>query len=69
MIPFKLMVYVPDKKYMNVEKVPKKLNYKKLSGSQLRELLDKDKPIPDWFTYRDVAKELQKLSLKCARGV
>ena len=34
--------------------------YKTVSGTELRNLLDKGKEIPNWFTYNEVANELQK---------
>ena len=60
-IPFKLMVYVPkNKKYKPLETLENKTDYKIISGTELRERLDKDKPIPEWFSYSKVVKELQK---------
>ena len=55
------MVYVPkNKKYKSLETLENKTNYKIISGTELRERLDKDKPIPEWFSYSKVVKELQK---------
>mgnify|MGYP001277489128 CR=1 FL=1 len=61
MVPFKFMVYLPNKKiYSPIDKIEKKTNYKTLSGTELRALLDDGKEIPSWFTYPGVAKELKK---------
>ncbi|HEX5797333.1 MAG TPA: bifunctional sulfate adenylyltransferase/adenylylsulfate kinase [Candidatus Saccharimonadales bacterium] len=60
-IPFKQMVYVSElDKYMPVEEVPQGMEPLHLSGTQLRELLNDGKGLPEWFTYPEVAEELQK---------
>ena len=61
MIPFKFLVYLPDdNRYIPIDEVAKDNNYKTVSGTELRNLLDKGKEIPNWFTYTEVANELQK---------
>lgn len=61
MIPFKFMVYLPsERKYEVIDNIDKKTDYKTLSGTELRKLLDRGKEIPDWFSYSEVANELQK---------
>ena len=61
MIPFQFMVYVPDlKEYKPVEEVSDNIEYETISGTQLREILDKGKDIPEWFSYKEVALELKK---------
>ena len=61
MVPFKFLVYLPDENsYKPIDEIAKDTNYKTVSGTQLRDLLDKGKDIPNWFTYSEVANELQK---------
>ena len=61
MLPFEFMVYVPKgKRYMPISKIDKGADYKTISGTELREALDKGKDIPEWFSYPEVAKELKK---------
>ena len=64
MVPFKLMVYVPHKKsYVELEKLNSDVKYKTLSGTELRNYLDKGLDIPDWFSYAEVTSELKKSRL------
>ncbi len=61
MIPFKFLVYLPGQdNYKPIDEVPDGVEYKTVSGSELREYLDKGMNIPDWFTYKEVAEELQR---------
>ncbi len=61
MEPFQFMVYLPKKKtYWAIDKVEDSDDYKTISGSELRNILDKGEEIPEWFTYSDVAIELKK---------
>ena len=61
MVPFKFLVYLPEQDiYKPIDEVPDGAEYKTVSGSELREYLDKVMNIPDWFTYKEVAEELQK---------
>ena len=61
MIPFKFLVYLPNEDcYKPIDEIPEGTNYKTVSGTELRNLLDKGKEIPNWFTYNEVANELQK---------
>ena len=61
MVPFKFLVYLPDEnRYIPIDEIEKDTNYKTVSGTELRDLLDKGKDIPSWFTYSEVANELQK---------
>ena len=61
MVPFKFMVYVPKtKKYVPVDEVEKEVEYKTLSGTELRDYLSKGKEIPEWFTFKAVARELER---------
>ncbi|MBA65341.1 MAG: adenylyltransferase [Candidatus Marinimicrobia bacterium] len=60
MIPFQFMVYVPSyKKYKAIEEIKKDDEYKTISGTELRSLLDKGKSIPEWFSYLEVSQELK----------
>lgn len=60
-VQFKTMVYVPSlNKYMKLEKINKKEEFKNLSGTEMRQLLDRGLKIPNWFTFESVAKELVK---------
>ena len=60
-VQFKTMVYVPSlNKHMQLEKINKKEEYKNLSGTEMRKLLDKGLKIPNWFTFENVAEELRK---------
>ena len=61
MVPFKFLVYLPEQNiYKPIDEVPDGTEYKTVSGSELREYLDKGMNIPDWFTYKEVAEELQR---------
>ncbi len=61
MVPFKFLVYLPDEdSYKPIDEVPDGVNYKTISGSELRKHLDEGTNIPEWFTYKEVAKELQR---------
>ena len=61
MVPFKFLVYLPDQdSYKPIDEVPDGVNYKTISGSELRKHLDEGTNVPEWFTYKEVAKELQR---------
>ena len=61
MVPFNFMVYVPsNNSYCSLDEVPKNDDYKTISGTKLRSILDKGAKIPEWFTYPEVSKELIK---------
>ncbi len=45
---------------MPIEEVPEGMEPLSLSGTELRALLSDGKGLPDWFTYPEVATELQK---------
>tara|TARA_Y100001935_G_scaffold106898_1_gene88695 strand:+ start:2981 stop:4651 length:1671 start_codon:yes stop_codon:yes gene_type:complete len=60
MVPFKFMVYIPKSgKYQAIDDVADHEEYKTLSGTELRQLLDQGKGIPEWFTFKSVAHELE----------
>ena len=61
MVPFKLMVYVKDTgSYTATNEVPEDAEILNVSGTELRELLDKGGDVPEWFSYPDVVEELRK---------
>ena len=60
MVPFKYMVYIPSKdRYEAIHEVEKGIDFLTISGTELRQLLDKGKGIPEWFTYPEVKQELE----------
>ena len=60
MVPFKFMVYLPSEdRYGTIDEVEKGVDYQTISGAELRQLLDEGKGIPEWFSYREVAQELE----------
>lgn len=60
-IPFQEMLYIKNK---NKYKLANELNEDdqplNISGTQLRQYLQTNSDIPEWFTYPDVVKELRK---------
>tara|TARA_Y100000748_G_scaffold150813_1_gene126114 strand:- start:671 stop:2341 length:1671 start_codon:yes stop_codon:yes gene_type:complete len=61
MVPFKFMVFTPKSgKYKAIDEVTDNEEYKTLSGTELRQLLDEGKGIPEWFTFKSVADELER---------
>ncbi len=60
MVPFKFMVFIPKSgKYKAIDDVVEGEEYKTLSGTELRQLLDEGEGIPEWFTFKEVAHELE----------
>ncbi|MCY3930940.1 MAG: bifunctional sulfate adenylyltransferase/adenylylsulfate kinase [Acidobacteria bacterium] len=61
MVPFRLMVYVEDRdSYEPVDDVREGERTLSISGSDLRRRLRRGLPIPDWFTFPEVARELRR---------
>jgi sulfate adenylyltransferase len=61
MVPFQMMVYVEDKDtYFPVDQVPDGARTLNISGTELRERLQKGLDIPSWFTFPEVATELRR---------
>jgi sulfate adenylyltransferase len=61
MVPFRQMVYVEDTaKYAPVDEVPEGARTRSISGTELRSRLMEGREIPDWFTFPEVATELQR---------
>jgi len=60
MVPFKFMVYLPkEDKYEAIDEIEKGTEFQTISGTELRQLLDDGKGIPEWFSYKEVAQELE----------
>jgi sulfate adenylyltransferase len=60
-VPFQMMVYVEElDKYMPIDEVPEGMEHSSISGTELRARLSDGKALPEWFTYPEVARELQK---------
>ena len=61
MVPFKMVVYAEDQDaYFPVDEVPEGTRTLSISGTELRERLAGGREIPGWFTFPEVAKELQR---------
>ena len=61
MVPFKFMVYLPhEDRYEAIDEIEKVTEFKTISGTELRQLLDDGQGIPEWFSYKEVAKELEE---------
>ncbi len=61
MVPFKMMVYVEDlDKYVPQDEVPEGARALSISGTELRNRLAEGREIPNWFTFSEVGRELQK---------
>jgi len=60
-IPFQEMTYVKERKlYCPINELKPNETPLTVSGTQLRQLLHKNKPIPKWFSYPDIVKELKR---------
>lgn len=61
MVPFAEMVYAPGRQaYVPVDEVAPGEATLNLSGTEMRRLLQDGAPIPGWFTFPEVAAELQR---------
>jgi sulfate adenylyltransferase len=61
MVPFRLMVYLPGQDtYMPIDEVPEGTETKSISGTELRNRLAAGDDLPEWFTYPEVAQQLQR---------
>jgi len=61
MVPFKFMVYLPqENRYEAIDEIEKGTEFKTISGTELRQLLDAGQGIPEWFSYKEVAQELEE---------
>lgn len=60
-VPFQFLVFSTKYNiYKPIEDIQNKEEYKTISGTELRDILDKGEKIPEWFTYSEVSKELKK---------
>jgi sulfate adenylyltransferase len=61
MVPFQMMVYLEDQdRYMPEDEVPSGARTLNISGTDLRRRLTEGREIPSWFTFPEVARELQR---------
>jgi len=61
MVPFKMMVYVEEQDaYMPIDEITDDMRTLNISGTDLRTRLAEGREIPEWFSYPEVAQELQK---------
>ena len=61
MVPFRQMVYVEDvNRFLPIDEVPAGATTRSLSGTELRRRLSVGDHVPSWFTYPEVAAELQR---------
>ena len=63
MIPFEMLVYLPDEeRYVEEKDVPKGAKTANISGTQVRdEFLAKGKLLPEWFTRPETAEILREM--------
>ena len=61
MVPFKIISYLADqKKYIFYEEGISSDNHYPISGTQVRQLLEKGEEIPKWFSFPEVIEILRK---------
>jgi sulfate adenylyltransferase len=61
MVPFQMMVYLEDQdRYVPEDEVPEGARVLNISGTELRRRLNEGREVPSWFTFPDVARELQR---------
>ena len=59
-VPFHMMVYLPERDaYVPEDEVPEGSRPLNISGTELRQRLAEGRNIPSWFTFPEVASELQ----------
>jgi sulfate adenylyltransferase len=59
-IQSQMIVYVENRQeYLPMDQVTESDIIRNISGTQQRQLLCEGKPIPDWFSYPDIVKELR----------
>jgi sulfate adenylyltransferase len=64
MVPFQMLVYLQDQEaYVPEGEVPNGARALKISGTELRKRLVEGRELPVWFTFPEVARELQKAYL------
>jgi len=61
MVPFKEMLYVKNQnRYCSKDELSTTDETLSISGTELRDSLRKQKPIPDWFSFPEIIDELRK---------
>ena len=61
MVPFQMMVYLENEdRYVPQDEIPPGARVLNLSGTELRSRLSEGREIPSWFTFPEVAAELQR---------
>ena len=61
MVPFQMMVYLEGQdRYVPENEVPAGVRVLNISGTELRRRLAEGREIPAWFTFPEVARELQR---------
>jgi len=61
MVPFKEVVYVKNKaSYFPADEINNKDEVLTISGTEFRDRLRNDKPIPEWFSFPEVLAELRR---------
>jgi sulfate adenylyltransferase len=61
MVPSPELVYVKEEDaYISANETQPHHTVLNISGTQLREMLRKDNPIPSWFSYPEIIEELQR---------
>lgn len=61
MVPFRMLVYVKERdQYMPVDEITEGVTTWSISNTELRARLSDGREIPDWFTFPEVTKELQR---------
>ncbi|MGH9433095.1 MAG: bifunctional sulfate adenylyltransferase/adenylylsulfate kinase [Terriglobia bacterium] len=61
MVPFQMLVYLEDQDtYAPDDSVPPGTRVLNISGTDLRKRLAEGRELPSWFTFPEVARELQK---------
>jgi sulfate adenylyltransferase len=61
MVPFRMLVHVKERdEHLPVDEMPEGVTTWSMSASDLRARLDDGREIPSWFTFPEVARELQR---------
>lgn len=61
MIPFPMMVYAENRaQYVSIDETTEDDHILNISGTDLRQRIQKGLEIPDWFSFTDVVEELRK---------
>ena len=60
-VPFDEMVWVEDRgEFLPRREVPSGARIAEISGSEVRRRLEREQPLPEWFTFPEVAEELRR---------